>query len=169
MTVLLIISILLVVSFVGTAIWKMKGLPESISAMVNIFEGAWKWLWSIWLMAVAICTFAPVIDVLDQKGLGIFGFFPMGLLGFVAAMPIFDTDHKNVHDVLGIVAGFLSQVAVVIMCPLWLFAWSLFVFLMGSVYVQPKGWLARAVQGKWTFVAEVVCWMAVVGAAMTCI
>lgn len=166
---MLILSILLVASFTGAAIWMEREIPDSISAMVNIFSGALKWLWSIWLVAVAICTFAPVIDVLDQKGMAVFGFLPMGLIGFVAAMPIFDTEHKDVHDVLGIVAGILSQVAVVMMCPWWLFAWSLFVFLMGSVYVQPEGRLAKAVKGKGTFVAEVVCWIATVGAAMTCV
>ena len=169
MTAMIIISILLVVSFVGTAIWREREIPESISAMVNIFTGAWRWLWSLWLIAVAVCTFAPVIEVLDSRGLAVFGFLPMGLLGFVAALPIFDTEHKDVHDVLGIVAGVLSQAAVFFMCPYWLFAWSLFVFLMGSVYVQPEGWLAKAVKGKGTFVAEMVCWIAVIGAALTCI
>lgn len=167
MIILIVISIALVLVYVGFAIWNRKGLPESISAMVDMFSGAWRWLWSLWLATVAICTFAPAIDVLDKKGLAVLGFIPMVLLGFVAVMPIFDTEHKKVHDIFGILAGVASQVAMAFMCVGWLMVWMLFVFVMGSIFVQPDGWLAKAVKGNGTFVAEMMCWITVIGAALT--
>lgn len=44
MTTMTVLSILLAVSFTGIAIWKMNGLPDSISAMVYALpEGGWRW------------------------------------------------------------------------------------------------------------------------------
>ena len=37
MTLMLIISVLLVASVIGVAIWRMKCLPDSISALVFVF------------------------------------------------------------------------------------------------------------------------------------
>jgi len=63
MATMTILSILMVVSFTGIAIWKMNGLPESISAMVYALpDGGWRWLWSAWLALVSILTFAPVYE-----------------------------------------------------------------------------------------------------------
>lgn len=167
MVTMLITSILLVVSTVGAATWRERGLPESISAMANLLLGEWRWLWSVWMIAVAVCTFIPVIDILDARGLGIFGFLPMALLVFVAAMPVFVKEQKRTHDVLGIAVGVLSQIPVVLICADWLFAWSLFVFLMGSVYIQPGGWLGKAMKGKGVLVSEMVCHIALIGSALT--
>ena len=51
---MLLISISLVVLYVGTTIWIKKELPDSISAMVyDLPEGGWRWLWTVWL-AVAV-------------------------------------------------------------------------------------------------------------------
>jgi len=62
MIVILIISVLLVVLYVGAAIWRFRALPDSISAMVYALpDGGWRWLWSAWLAIVGILTFAPVV------------------------------------------------------------------------------------------------------------
>ena len=151
MTLLLIISILLVALFVGAAIWKKKELPESISAMVYVFR--WKWLWSIWLVAVSVFTFAPVTELLDGKGLGVFGFLPMVCLGFVAVWPLFDKEHVKWHYLLAILGGILSQVAVALLNPMALLLW---------VAILPFVRSSKAV-----FVSEVICWATVVGVALT--
>lgn len=164
MTTMIIPSILMVVSFSGIAIWKMNGLPESISAMVYALPDGWRWLWSAWLALVGILTFAPIVEILDGRGLGILGFLPMAMLMFVAVWPIFDREHYRWHNVLGIAAGVMTQVIVAIVSPAWLSVWMAFLFLVGSVFVQPEGNLAKAVSGKAVFLAEVACYVAMVGA-----
>lgn len=167
MIVILIISVLLVVLYVGAAIWRFRALPDSISAMVYALpDGGWRWLWSAWLAMVGILTFAPVVEILDGRGLGILGFLPMAMLMFVAAWPIFDREHYRWHNILGIAAGVMTQVIVAIVSPAWLSVWMAFVFLTGSVYVQPDGGLAKAVSGKAVFLAEVACYVALVGALL---
>ena len=162
-----ILSILLAVSFAGAAIWRLKALPDSISAMVYALpDGGWRWLWSAWLAIVDILTFAPVVEILDGRGLGILGFLPMAMLMFVAVWPIFDREHYRWHNILGIAAGVMTQVIVAIVSPAWLSVWMAFVFLTGSVYVQPDGGLAKAVSGKAVFLAEVACYVALVGALL---
>ena len=42
--VMTLISVLLVVSVVGTAIWKEKALPDSISALVYALPSKWQWV-----------------------------------------------------------------------------------------------------------------------------
>ena len=51
----------------------------------------------------------------------------------------------------------------VMTCPDWLFAWAVFVFVMGSVYVQPEGNLAKVVMHKGVVVAEVICTVRLMG------
>lgn len=167
MTTMTILSILMVVSFTGIAIWKMNGLPDSISAMVYLLpDGGWRWLWSAWLAMVGILTFAPVVEILDGRGLDILGFLPMAMLMFVAVWPIFDREHYRWHNVLGFAAGVMTQVIVAIVSPAWLSVWMAFLFLVGSVFVRPEGNLAKAVSGKAVFLAEVACYVALVGALL---
>jgi hypothetical protein len=82
---------------------------------------------------------------------------------FVGAMPLVRNESNKAHNVLGISAGIFSQICVAILDPDWLFSWALFIFLMGSVYIQPQGWLGKAMKGKGIFVAEVACWISVMG------
>lgn len=163
---MIILSVLLVASFVGVTVWRRRELPESISALVYEFEGAKMWLWSLWMLAVDVLTFAPAIEVLDTRGLAFVAFIPMALLGFVAAMPIFMKEHKLAHDIMGIAAAVFSQVCVVLICPWWLFAWTIFLFLMGSVIIKRDSRLAKIFRGKGVFVAEMICYLTLVGAIL---
>lgn len=165
MTESLIASAFMAISFTGVAIWRKRALPESISSLVYIFR--WKWLWTVWLTVVGILTCAPAIEVLDRIGMGFLGFGTLVCLVFCAAMPIFVDEQKQWHDILGISAGILSQICVLFISMDWLYAWALFAFLMGSVYVQPKGWLGRVMKGKGVFVAECICYAVVICAEAT--
>lgn len=154
MSVSIMLSILLVVSFVGTTIWKEKELPDSISAMVWVLpEGCWRWLWSIWLVAVSILTFAPAVGILDARGLGVFGFLPMVCLGFVAVLPLFDHEHVKWHYVMAVVGGILSQVTVAFINPWWLSVW----LLMAVALWKP-------LRSKAVMISECLCYVAMVGA-----
>ena len=150
-------------SFIGAAIWKERELPDSISSLVWLFTGKWRWVWSLWLLAVAITTLAPAIDRLDAKGLGAIAFAPMVLLAFVAAWPLFDEDHERVHNIFGIIAGVFSQVVVAFLSPWWLLLWLLFAMMLADAYVGGK---KRWYDGKEVFIAEMLCWLTVTGAVL---
>ena len=165
MTVLLIISILLVTSVMGVAIWRIKSLPESISALVYVFRHRWEW--TLWMWSVAFLTCIPSISALDRIGMGFLGFGTLACLIFCAAMPLFDKDNNVLHWVFGTSGCVLSQFCVLMISPYWLSAWMLFVFLMGSVYVQPEGWLGKAMKGKGVLLAECLCYVSLEGANLT--
>lgn len=156
-TVLTIISAVLVILYVGLAIYTKKELPESISATVYELPKAGQWLWSAWLATVTILLFYPLTDAVG--GLG--WLTEVCLLG-TALTPLINADTKKWHYAFAIAAGVLSQVCVLFICADWLFA-SLFIFLMGSVYVQPEGEIAKAVTHKGVFVATMVCFISLIG------
>lgn len=169
---MLILSIFLVALGVGAAIgmihwlerkpWS-QSLPESISAMVYLLpeRGGWRWVWTIWLVFVDVLTFAPVIEILDPRGLGILGFLPMAMLGFVAVWPLFDIEHRKWHYILAIAAGFISQIDVWLICPWWLFGW--FVLPLAAYSCRKQEW----VDGKGVLISEVICYVAVIGSEIT--
>ena len=162
MTEPIILSIILVVSFVGITIWRTKELPESISAMVWSLKGDWKWLWSVWLMAVSIFTFAPVIEILDARGLGFLGFLPAVCLAFVGAMPLFDVSNRKWHYTLAIIGGILSQVSVLVISPWWLLLWALMLgYVVCAIFIKKfQDWM----DGKGVLIAECICYLGVIGA-----
>ena len=148
-----ILSILLVVSYVGATIWKERKFPDSISSMVwALPEGAWRWLWSVWLVIVSVLTFAPIIGVLDTVGLGIFGFLPMVCFGFVAAWPLFDQDHAKLHNIVAVIGGVFSQVAVLLICPELLALWLLMLLA-----------LLKPLRCKSVMISECICYVAIIG------
>lgn len=158
MLAMIILSILLVVSFMGATIWKLKALPDSISAMVYVLPpGGWRWLWSIWLAIVSVLTFAPVIDILDDtRGLGVMGFVPMVLLGFVAVWPLFDKEHIKLHYILSYIAGIWSQVDVWLICPGWLFVlWLALMALVGVALSCGLKWI----YSKVVALMEMTCYL----------
>jgi len=159
---MIILSILLVVSYVGITIWRKKELPESISAMVyDLPDGGWRWVWSIWLLLVDVFTFAPTIEILEEAhSIGIMGFVPMVLLGFVAVWPLFDKEHLRWHYILSYIAGIWSQVDVWLMCPWWLFVWlALIVFVGYLLLCNLKQMLSKVV-----ILMEMTCYIGIVGA-----
>ena len=170
-----ILSILLVALGLGAATgmihWMERtplaqSLPDSISAMVYLLpgRGGWRWLWSIWFIAVDVLTFAPVIEILDSHGLGILGFLPMAMLGFVAVWPLFDTEHSRWHYALAIAAGITSQIYVWLISPWWLLSW----LLMLAAWIWTTKDAARtAFDGKGVLIAESICAVSVWGACLT--
>lgn len=174
MTTMLILSILLVALGVGAAIWSihkekrlpwLQSLPDSISAMVYQLprRGGWRWLWMVWLVLVDVLTFAPVIEILDRRGLGILGFLPMVMLMFVAAWPLFDTEHRFWHYALAIAAAVVSQVDVWLISPYQLLLWLLMpsvVFMKGLRHTETY------FGGKGVLIAEVVCYAVLILAAL---
>ena len=139
-TAMLIFSILLVVSYVGTAIWSKGELPESVSAMVYDLPKAGQWLWTLWLFLVAFCIAPALLEAIPESWKFV-GFFTVACLAFCAA----------------IAAGILSQICVAFISPWWLIAWPLYVAVI-SFPVFP--WtVEKRISGKGVFLIECVCWL----------
>ena len=81
-----IISILLVISVTVVAVWRMRSLPDSISAFVYVFKH--KWIWTVWMWAVSLLTIIPVVDRLSNIGMELLGFGSLVCLMFCGAMPL---------------------------------------------------------------------------------
>lgn len=158
---MLFISILLVVSYVGTAILKEKTLPESISALVYILpEGRWRWLWSAWLALVTVfMTPALVSAMTTAVGLLVAG-ATIVCLAMVAAIPLLPGYHNKWHYGIGIAAGILSQVCVALVSHWWLMAWILWVAVCVRIATSKE---KTIFDGKGVFIAEAVCWLALTG------
>ena len=86
----------------------------------------------------------------------------------ISAMPIFMKEHKRAHDALGIAGGLLSQACVACLAggwSCWLWLWLLWPLLMASTLIRPRGWLGRLLQGRGCTVAEILCYVTVIGSA----
>ncbi len=69
MTILVLISFSLAV--VGVVLMSRGGLPESVSGMVFAMPVHKRWLWSAWLVAVALTVMVPLMTALgDAAWLG---------------------------------------------------------------------------------------------------
>lgn len=161
-----ITSIVLAVAFLAFAAWRLGGLPESISGTVwALPPGGWRWLWAVWLWAVAITAFAPMVELLDAHALGIVGFLPMALLGFVGAMPLFVAEQRRAHNALGVAAGVASQFGPALLCVEWLYAWWVIPVLLLLSELWPR--LDDRLAERWVLVAECICAATVYGSVLT--
>lgn len=165
---MLLLSIIMVVSFVGATIIKTKAIPDSISSMVYVLpDGSARWLWTIWLWLVTVLLAPSLIDALSDKWQFI-GFLMISCLLFTGAMPIFMKEHKKAHNVLGVTAGILSQVCVVIIDPWWLLLWGipmpLLVGAFASFNDSPE--TPDFCDGKGVFFAECICAASLYGALL---
>lgn len=163
MTVASMILVALVV-IIHILVW--NELPDSISEMVyKLPKGGWQWAWTIWLWAVLVLLTPQLMTVLDDS-YKVLGFLTICCLAFVGAMPLFERTDRKLHYMLAIVGGILSQVCVAIIDANWLCMWMLFIFLSGSGYIQPEGYLGKAMKGKNVFLAEITCMNSIYGAIL---
>ncbi len=129
MTTLITISITLAAAFVAIATIALRSLPDSISAIVYDMPIRWQWLWTLWLWAVVLTVGIPLIDAL-QDSMPILGFATMASLCFVGAMPLVRHEANIPHYAIAIVAGILSQLCVLVLSPVWLLSWIVFLAVL---------------------------------------
>ena len=153
---MVIVSLLLAVLFTGIAIWKLRELPESFSAMVYVFQ--WPWLWTLWLWAVVLLLTPMMIESVGDDWQFV-AFLSTASLLFCGTMPLFIKEQRMAHYIFAVVGGVLSQVCVALISPWWLLAWTLYVPLTAGIW--------RSTSDKSTFLAEVLCAAALYGAMLT--
>lgn len=146
----------------GITIWRTGELPESISAMVyTLPKGGAQWLWTIWLWAVGITTFVPVISIMDGIGLGFLPFAALVCIMLTGAWPLFQQETKRWHYVSAILCGVISQVCVVVMNRYIALLWLLYLAFRASALFKPS--LVK----KEVLAMECICYAALVGAVVT--
>ena len=157
---LIILSMVLVVLFLGATIHHCREIPDSVSAMVYALPHAWRYLWTVWLWAVSMLLLPSLMDRLGSYWQFI-GFLWCASMAFCGALPLIKGEDNQLHYVFGIAAGVLSQACVLVLCPWWLAAWVVYlVFLHKGAFVDLTGmWY-----GKNVFVAETICYVSLVGA-----
>ena len=152
------ISLAILVSFLAWHCY-MDCVPESVSAMV--YDLKHKWVWSAWLCAVSLTLMPALIDALPDY-VRFIGFLTVCCLLGCAVTPIIRQDLRNVHNMLGVCAGVLSQLCVAFVCPWWLLAWTGMIAICGYVLLC-AGDDECAVDGRGVFLAESFCAFIVYG------
>ena len=168
MLILTISSILLVISFLEVATMRTRRLPESISALVYALPKKWQWVWIVWMLAVSFTTMIPVIEALSLKDAEVLGFVTLACLVFVSVMPL--TQEKEMHYPLAVIAGIVSQMCVVLICPWWLLLWIIMVILVMAAFAgfNDSEEVPVIFNGKGILVSEFICYATVIGALVVC-
>lgn len=166
MMTMLILSIVMAVAYVAAVIIRDKALPDSVSALVYALpKGRWRWLWSAWL-AVVTLLMAPALTAAMAATwwTSLLADATIICLAMTAALPLLPGYHNRLHNALGILAGVLTQVCVLFICPWCLLLWLLFVVALVIVAFPDKLWATRIIDkihGKGVLLLELVCSLAV--------
>ena len=154
---------------------KMK-LPDSISAVVYELPKRWQWLWSVWVWLLMVLLAKPLIGALGGEWWrGFIGFLTLASMGIVGAVPlsIDGSAEKSrtriaLHYGMAWVMGLLTQLCVWLICPAWLWLWSILVILAGVMivlYDKPwVQWIDNALAGKGVLLLEALAAVALIGA-----
>lgn len=159
---MIIISVLLTALGIGAATWKLGELPESISALVYVLprQGGWRWLWSGWLWAVSLTVGIPLLTAMECSAFQFVGFLTVVCLLFCGGMPLVEHERNTAHNALGIAAGILSQLCVVILNPWWLLLWLLWLAaIMAVVHAEALRRLYDRLEGRGVLLVELQCVM----------
>ena len=163
MVTLIILSIILVVLYVGITIYHTHSIPDSVSAMVYALPTAGRYLWTVWIWAVSMLLMPALMERLGSYW-QFLGFLWCASMAFCGALPLIKGEQNTIHNALGIAAGVFSQACVLVLCPWWLFAWViLFVFVLSDKFRD----LSSRWYGKSCLVAEGICYISLVGAILT--
>lgn len=126
MTIAIIISIIIIATYIGAVIVKEKEIPESISSIVFHLPKKWEWAFTIvlWLVGFSI---VPMLMEKSADNTRVLAFFMVaGILG-VGSSPLVAKERNTFHKVCAVVAGVTSQCLVALNQPLLLLTWSLYV------------------------------------------
>lgn len=141
---------------------KIGGVPDSISAMVYELPKKWQWTWTVWLCLVAMLLMP---DLAERCGW--IGWLTVVCLCGAAVTPIIQQETRRWHNVMGVMAGWLSQLCVWFVCPWWLLVWTVMLALMmGTLGAYNDTDEPAVADGKGLLVAEVICAVSVFGALL---
>lgn len=128
MMVLTIISLCIAVG--GMVLMSRGGVPDSVSGMVYNLPVRRRWLWSGWLVAVALTMMVPLMSALGDVAW--LGWLTVVCLLGAAVTPVFNSDTRTMHNICGVAAGVLSQICVMVLCPWWMLVWLIWIPLIAG-------------------------------------
>lgn len=163
MVTLIIISLILVVLFVGATIYHTHSIPDSVSAMVYALPTSGRYIWTMWIWAVSMLLVPSLMESLGSYW-QFLGFLWCASMAFCGALPLVKGEPNTIHNALGIAAGVLSQACVLVLCPWWL---CVLLLLSWFVLTDKVRDLTSIWYGKTCFLAESVCYVSMVGAILT--
>lgn len=124
-------------------------VPPSISQTVFDLKHRWVWSAVIFVCAWLIC---PAFVENTSENTKFLAFLTIIALGVLGVFPLYAKDMVTTHNVAGVAACILSQLAIAMNSPEILVSWILFGVLMA--------W--KECRWRWCFIAEVICFVNVV-------
>lgn len=124
-------------------------VPPSISQTVFDLKHRWVWSAVIFICAWLIC---PAFVENTSENTKFLAFLTIVALGVLGVFPLCAKDMVTTHNVAGVAACILSQLAIALNSPEILVSWILFGVLMA--------W--KECRWRWCFIAEVFCFANVV-------
>lgn len=161
MIILLIISVLVVVLYVGATIWRKKDLPASISSLVYDLPSGWQWVWTIWIWLATYTLTPALFEVMPDSLCVVAHAFATSVL-FIGAMPLVKHEGNKAHNVFGVAAGVFSQMCVLLINHCWLMMWFGFVASVFIVVYRKKKSLNIVLTDYGVFLSESFCWLTLV-------
>lgn len=154
---LALLSFMVAGVFIGHFCIVKKGAPESISSLV--YEMKHKWLWSVWIVAVGMLLFPRLMTKMPEMWQFVGFLMILALIG-TALTPLFVSEKRTAHYIIGSILGLLVLACVYIISPWWLLVLIPVVPLTGmSMSDDCPKWL----DGKILFFAELACLIALYG------
>lgn len=129
-----------------------KDLPDSISSMIYALSSKYQWLWSLWIISIAVLLFYPFVSTFG--GLG--WLTDVCLIG-TGIISLIRTDLLKWHYILGIASGILSQICVFFVNMQLLSIWLLALFILCCPFLLPDWKISKLLKGKYVFILEITC------------
>lgn len=166
MIALTLVSLILAVG--GLLLMSRGGVPDSISGMVYSLPVRRRWLWSVWLVAVALTLMVPLMSALGDVAW--LGWMTVVCLIGAAVTPVIHKDTHRLHNICGVAAGVLSQICVMILCPWWLLCWFIYVPLIADSMAafNDSEEMPVVCDGKGVLVSECICAVSLYGSLLCC-
>lgn len=117
---------MIIALYMGAMIYKARQIPESISQTVYVLPMAYKWVYTIVLMAVGFLL-VPVLMEISSENTQFLAFLMTGGLLGVGAAPLVTKGRNTFHYVCAAVCGIASQLLVAFNSPPCLLLWFLYV------------------------------------------
>lgn len=151
---LALLSFMVAGCYIGHFCIVKKGAPESISSLVYGMKH--KWLWSVWIVAVGMLLFPRLMSKMPEMWQFVGFLMLLALIG-TALTPLFVTEKRTAHYIIGSILGLLVLACVYITSPWWLLVLLPCAPLFGIAMSDD---CPRWIDGKILFFIEIICMFA---------
>lgn len=161
-----LVLIFLCIAVSGVVLMSKGGVPESVSGLVYNLSERKRWIWSGWLVAVALTLMVPLMSALSDVGW--LGWLTVVCLIGAGVTPIINSETRTMHNVCGVAAGLLSQVCVACLCPWWLLIWAIWLPLLAGAMaaLNDAEEMPCLLDGYSVLVAECTCAVSLFGSLL---